>query len=103
MPSAISAITVNVKPGVRRSERSAYLMSWMSVSMGSLLFVPQRDDGVHAHGARGGQPRGRRRAQGEDQRDEDERRQVVGAHPEQHALHEPGERPGGGEPEPGAD
>src|SRR6516225_8613287 len=36
MPSAMTAITVSVKPGVRRSDRSAYLMSWKSVSMGRL-------------------------------------------------------------------
>src|SRR6516225_2667904 len=102
MPSAITATTTAVNPGERRSERSANLTSWIRMSMARLLFVAQRDDGVHAHGARGGQPGGGRRAQGEDQRDADERGRVVGADAVQLALHEPGEREGGCESKTGA-
>src|SRR5262245_30068937 len=96
IPSAITAITVNAKPGVRRSERSAKRRSWSSVSTCGLLFVAQRDDGVHAHGARGGQPGGGRGAEGEDQRDTDKRRRIFGTDAEQHVPHELGERERGG-------
>src|SRR5689334_11204861 len=49
MPSAITAITMSVNPGVRRSERSAYRMSWMSVSMGS---TPGERDGCRGAASR---------------------------------------------------
>src|SRR5262245_56425032 len=88
MPSASTATTTAEKPGERRSERRAYLTSWIRMSIGSLLFVSQRDDGVHAHGARGGQPGGGRRAEGENQRDADERRRIIGTDAEQQAFHE---------------
>src|SRR5512143_1633033 len=103
MPSASTATTTAANPGERRSERSANFTSWIRMSIGGLLFVAQRDDGVHAHGARGGQPGGGRGTQGEDQRHPRERRRVVGADPEQLALHEAGERECGGEPQPGAE
>src|SRR5215510_1295250 len=91
IPSAITATTTAANPGERRSERNAYFTSWIRMSIDRLLFVAQRDDGVHAHGARGGQPGGGRGTQCKDQGDAHERRRVVRADAEQLALHEAGE------------
>src|SRR5438034_1552337 len=93
MPSASTATTTAVKPGVRRSERSAKRTSWIRVSMAGRLrsLVAQRHDGVHTDGASGGQPGRSRGAQSEDERDAHERGRVVGPDPEQQTLHEPRE------------
>src|SRR5689334_25260183 len=103
MPSASTDTTTAANPGERRSERNAYFTSWIRISIARLLFVAQRDDGVHAHGARGGQPGGCRGAEGEDERDDHERRRVVGTDAVQLALHEPRQRVGGRKPDPGAE
>src|SRR5262245_53412990 len=89
MPSAITTITVSAKPGVRRSERSAYLRSWSRESTETLLFVAQRDDGVDAHGARDGQPGREHGARSEQDGDDGERGRIVGTDTEQDAGHEP--------------
>src|SRR4029077_4472209 len=91
MPSAITAVTTATNPGERRSERNANFTSWIRISIGSLLFVAQRDDGVHAPGARGGLPCSDRGTQGEDERDDHERGWIVRADAKQLALHEAGE------------
>src|SRR5213593_4363294 len=93
MPSASTATTTAVKPGVRRNERRAKRRSWIRMSMAGGLrsLVAERHDRVDANGACGGQPGGCRRTQGEDQGHDHERGRIVGADPEQDALHEAGE------------
>src|SRR5262249_43088862 len=101
MPSASTATTTVGNPSDRLSERSAKRTSWIRISMRGLRsFVAQRHDGVHTNGAGGGQPRRRRRAQGENQGDTHERGRIVGPDPEQQALHEAGDAPRDGEADP---
>src|SRR5258708_37976340 len=89
-PGASPATTTAAKPGVRRNERRAKRRSWIKMSMAGGLrsLVAQRHDRVDANGAGGGQPGGGRRTQGEDQGHDHERGRIVGANPEQDALHE---------------